>query len=196
MFFVESINMPVIILICIILVDLVLVLFVFIKFRNHKRHNEYELFKAQELLKEQERKLKEKTAEIHSLHESVHQSAVELQKKDAHSQALQLKVNESFEELLLLAKDNDPNFYTRFRENYPVLHDKLLEIDPGLRISELTLCAYIYLDFTSKEIADYTFKSVRTIQTRKFHLRKKLAIESTQDFHSFIKHLMRVNEDI
>lgn len=191
MFFLRSITLPVAILLCIVAFNFVAVVFLFFLLRGRNRRSDYELFKAQELLREQERQLEVKTAEVQHLHESVHQSAAELQKKDEESQELQLKLNESFEELLTLAKDNHPNFYTRFREHYPHLHNRLLEIHPGLRISELTLCAYIYLDFTSKEIAEYTFKSIRTIQTRKFHLRKKLAIDSTQDFHSFIKALLQ-----
>ena len=86
-----------------------------------------------------------------------------------------------------LAKKNDPNFYTRFSEVYPYFQDKLLSINLNLQTSELILLAYIYLNFETKEIADYIFKSSKTIQNRKHLLRKKLNIPTHQDFHIWLK---------
>lgn len=159
-------------------------------FRKYKNRKEYELFKMKALLQAQEKKLAEKISETHRLQETVQQSAKELEKKDQESHGLQLRVNEAIDDLLVLARENHPLFYTRFQELYPSLHIKLLQLAPDLRLSELTLCAYIYLDFTTKEIADCTFRSIRTIQTRKFNLRKKLGIGSEQDTQIFIKSLL------
>lgn len=100
---------------------------------------------------------------------------------------LSQKVNESFEELLRLAKDNSTAFFPRFCEVYPRLKEKLFNINPTLRSSELTLCAYIYLNLSSKEIAEFTFKSIRTIQGQKSDLRKRLFISSSQDLYSWMR---------
>lgn len=100
---------------------------------------------------------------------------------------LKKKVNESFNEIIAMAKSNHPNFYTRFQEIYPDFQKKILSINPNLQNSELVLLAYIYLNFETKEIADYTFKSVKTIHNRRHLLRKKLNISSLEDLCIWLK---------
>lgn len=112
-----------------------------------------------------------------------------LAQKEKESLALQQKVNDSFDELIELAKQNNPNFYTRFREIYPEWHKKIMETAPGITLTELTLCAYIYLDFQTKEIAELTSKSIRTIQHGKYIIRKKLKIDSDVDIYLWLKNL-------
>lgn len=107
--------------------------------------------------------------------------------KEKQTKELKLKVNETFDEIVSLAKENHPNFYTRFQEVYPDLQRKILSINPNLQNSELVLLAYIYLNFETKEIADYTFKSPKTIQNRKHLLRKKLNIPSSEDMQVWLK---------
>ena len=86
-----------------------------------------------------------------------------------------------------MAKNNHPNFYTRFQEIYPDFQEKLLSINPNLQNSELVLLAYIYLNFETKEIAAYTFKSEKTIYNRRYNLRKKLNISSLEDLCIWLK---------
>jgi len=112
-----------------------------------------------------------------------------LLKKEEETKELKLKVNETFEEIITLAKENHPNFYTRFQEIYPDFQRKILAINPNLQNSELVLLAYIYLDFETKEIADYIYKSPKTIQNRKHNLRKKLQISSSEDIYVWLKSL-------
>ena len=119
--------------------------------------------------------------------ELIRKSQTLLSEKDDELHSIQKKINPAFEDLIELAKENHPNFYARFQETYPEIQQKLLQVNPNLEISELTLCAYIYLDFQTKEIADYMYKSIRTIQNRKNRLRKKLQIPSSDDFYIWIK---------
>ena len=112
-----------------------------------------------------------------------------IEEKEEENHALQQKVNESFDEIVELAKSNNPEFVTRFQEVYPTLFNNLLKIDSKLRISELTLCAYIYLGFNSKDIANYMFKSLYTIKSRKHNLRKKLNIPLEDNIDMWMKRL-------
>lgn len=107
--------------------------------------------------------------------------------KEEQTMELKQKINETFDEIINIAKINHPNFYTRFLEVYPNFQKKLLSIQPNLQNSELQLLAYIYLNFQTKEIADFTFKSVKTIQNRKHNLRKKLDIPTSEDMHVWLK---------
>lgn len=127
--------------------------------------------------------LQEKESIIHQKEKE----AIQLQKE---TQQLKLKVNDSFEEIVQLAKENHPEFFTRFQEVYPNFVAKLIEINSKIRISELTLCAYIYLGFSAKDIALYTYKSVYTIRSRKYTLRKKLNITSDENLELWMKNLV------
>ena len=88
----------------------------------------------------------------------------ELENREKEIVELHQKVNESFEEVANLAKTNSPEFFTRFCEVYPEVVAKLLEINPKLSISELTLSAYIFLGFTTKDIMSITFTSINTVK--------------------------------
>ena len=96
-------------------------------------------------------------------------------------EALEHKVNESFSELIELAKKNSPTFWARFQEIHPKFLKRMLCIDANFKSSELILCAYIYLGFSTKEIADYTFKATKTIENNRYNLRKKLGLSPEED---------------
>jgi tetratricopeptide (TPR) repeat protein len=113
-----------------------------------------------------------------------------ISKNEIQTQELKLKINESFEEVIQLAKDNSVEFFTRFKEVYPEFIAQLLKIDPKFRVSELTLLAYFYLGFNSKDIATYTFKSVNTVRSRKYNLRKKLGILPEENMELWLKNLV------
>lgn len=110
-----------------------------------------------------------------------------ISENEAKTKELKLKVNESFDEVIHLAKTNSPEFWARFQEVYPHFRKKMLSINSDLKPSELILSAYIYLGFTTKDIADYTFKAVKTISNNKYNLRKRLDIPTKDDFVIWIR---------
>ncbi|MBD8082997.1 tetratricopeptide repeat protein [Chryseobacterium caseinilyticum] len=114
-----------------------------------------------------------------------------LYSKEEENSQLQLKVNEAFEEIILLAKSNSPEFFTRFQEIYPEVISKLLQIDSKLRVSELTLCSYIFLGFTTKDIATFTFRTLSTVRNRKHNLRTKLNIPAEESTELWFKNLAK-----
>ncbi|ROI05205.1 hypothetical protein EGI16_07315 [Chryseobacterium sp. G0240] len=116
-----------------------------------------------------------------------HNRVLRKRKNIFKSEALSLKskINDSFDELVSLAKKNDSTFLTRFQEIYPDFCPKLLEINPKLGASELAFCAMIKLNFTSKEIAEYTFIQHKSVQQKKHRLRKKLNVPSDQELFIF-----------
>ncbi|WP_123873066.1 helix-turn-helix domain-containing protein [Chryseobacterium contaminans] len=120
-----------------------------------------------------------------------HNRALRQKKNEFKSEALSLKsrINDSFEELVSLAKKNDSTFLTRFQEIYPEFCPRLLEINPKLGASELTFCAMIKLNFTSKEIAEYTFIQHKSVQQKKHRLRKKLNVPTEQELFIFFDSL-------
>lgn len=97
------------------------------------------------------------------------------------------KIDLYFEEIRELAINNDPLFLKRFTEVYSDFIRRILETHPGLLKSELSLCAMIFLNFSSKEIAEYTFIQHRSVQTNKSRLRKKMQLTSSTDLYQYIR---------
>jgi DNA-binding CsgD family transcriptional regulator len=95
-----------------------------------------------------------------------------------------------FKEVIRLAKENSPEFLTRFHEYCPHFSEELLKVSV-LKISEVRFCAYIYLNFSTKDIAEYTHTSVRTVQTKKYNLRKKLNIPGDMDIYVWFSKLLK-----
>ncbi len=100
---------------------------------------------------------------------------------------LKLQVNEAFDDVRKLAKENSPVFFTRFQEVYPHFTAKMLAINPKFKVSELTFASYIYLGFNTKEIADYTYKAVKTIENNRYNFRKKLEISPEKDLQIWLR---------
>lgn len=109
--------------------------------------------------------------------------------KKQETQILTQRLNVSFEEVIQLAKNNSPEFMTRFQEVYPSFFTNLLKIEPQLQNSELMFCALLFLNFSSKDIATYTFVQPQSVQIRKNRLRKRLNISSKEDLYIWIKNM-------
>ncbi|BFO66701.1 hypothetical protein KCF3NO3_26840 [Chryseobacterium sp. KCF3-3] len=74
-----------------------------------------------------------------------------------------------------------------FQETYPEVCQQLLKTNPQLSQSDLSFCAMIWLGFSSKKIAQYTSMEHRSVQTKKYRLRKKLYLDTETDLYQFIK---------
>lgn len=98
-----------------------------------------------------------------------------------------------FNNLLALAKSNNPEFLILFSELYPEFIEALKDMDPKIRSTELEFCAMAYLNFSTKNIAEYTFVTIRAVQVRKNRLRKKFNIPSDEDFNSWMREKIKVN---
>lgn len=106
--------------------------------------------------------------------------------KEIELKKLKSRVNDAFEEITTLAKNNDSAFLSRFREVYPDFCDNIQEICPDIQNSELTFCAYLKLNFSTKEIAAYTFIATKSVQNRKNRIRKRLNIPPGEDIYIWI----------
>lgn len=102
---------------------------------------------------------------------------------------LKKKLNLAFEEVVELAENNSPNFLSRFIEVYPEFYNQLTTDFPDLTTADIKLCALLKLNYTTKEIAEITFSSVRTIQNRMYRIRKKINLPSDEKLNRWIQNL-------
>lgn len=113
-----------------------------------------------------------------------------LKNTETETNELKQLVNPAFNEVVQLAKSNSPEFPIRFKQVYPEFCKRLLEINPDLQTADLRFCALISLNFSTKDIAEYTFVSPRSVQSKKYRLRKKLKLDSEADIYLFMSNLM------
>ena len=107
---------------------------------------------------------------------------------------LSRQINHAFDEVVELAKKNDPLFITRFQEVYSTFWDKLNNVHPELSPAEQHLCAMTYLNFTTQQIADYSYLQMRSVQTRRSRLRKKIGLDSGVDLYNYLKSIDMIDE--
>ncbi|GAB0155292.1 hypothetical protein CHRYSEOSP005_05530 [Chryseobacterium sp. Alg-005] len=112
-----------------------------------------------------------------------------ISQKEDETKKLEKRIAGAHEDLIQLAKNNDMGFLEKFQEVYPNVVQKLLELNPDLTQANLSFCALIWLGFSSKDIAEFTFMQHKSVQIKKNRLRKKLNLGSDVDLYHFLKSL-------
>ena len=120
------------------------------------------------------RRLMKKNQQLHSTTEKI-----ELLKEEIESNI--------YEDIIELAKNNSPEFLPLFEKGYPEFVSAMRDLNPAIRSAELYFCALAYLNFSTKDIANYTFVTVRAVQIRRNRLRKKYNIPSEADFNEWFR---------
>lgn len=77
------------------------------------------------------------------------------------------------------------DFHTYFDEVHPGFLQRL-EQQYHLSKTDLRLCAYLHLGMTTKEIAALTFKEVRSVESSRNRLRKKLGLPPESNLQDFL----------
>lgn len=100
---------------------------------------------------------------------------------------LRTNMNNGVDEVLLMAKNNDPSFLRRFSEVHPEVYFGLQKKYPELSESQFKILALSYLGFSTKDIASNTNTSPRTVQTHKYNIRKIIDISPDEDFIKWVQ---------
>ena len=74
-----------------------------------------------------------------------------------------------------------------FEKGYPEFVTAMRDLNPTIRSSELYFCALAYLNFSTKDISEFTFVTIRAVQVRRNRLRKKYDIPSEVDFNEWFR---------
>lgn len=77
------------------------------------------------------------------------------------------------------------DFRVHFNDVHPDLLKALSDKYPVLTANDLRLCSYIYLGMSTKEIAALTFREIRSVESTRLRLRKKLGLSHDQTLHNF-----------
>ncbi len=79
-----------------------------------------------------------------------------------------------WDELTFLSQTNINAFYLKFVEVFPDLYDILIRMQPQLSDSEIKFCMHLRMGYSTKEIAIYTNSSIKSVESKKYRLRRKL----------------------
>ncbi|SDR88666.1 hypothetical protein SAMN05216490_0131 [Mucilaginibacter mallensis] len=127
----------------------------------------YHSFKM--LKKEKDKRVTDKKEFLDSLAESRSQAEID-----------------AFSMLVELAKKRDPAFFIKFNELIPNFSGRLLARFPDLSASDFEFCVYLKMNFDTKEIARYANMTVRSVEAKKYRIRKKFGISSHEDINMWI----------
>ena len=171
-------------------------------------------FQLQEEKKEKELvKLRSEQLEVELKHKSseLADSAMNLVRKNDMLQAIDQNMEELSEsvrsnspqskvvkKIVEIRKDikmhmNDDGNWEKFEENFNLVYDnftqKLMAEYPLLKKSDLKLCVYLRMGLSSKEMASLLNTGVRSIETARYRLRKKLGVGTGSNLSDFIQSL-------
>ncbi len=110
---------------------------------------------------------------------------IQITKKLLESKDKLSKDNQKMIDQIIVELDDDQlkniweEFEMRFNQVNSHFYDTLFKHHPDLTKNEKRLCAFIYLDLTTKEISSITFQSQRALEAARVRLRKKLNLTNT-----------------
>lgn len=105
--------------------------------------------------------------------------------------SLTKKISDIRKEIYL--HQNDDENWDKFEQNFNLVYDnfmaKLTARYPNLKLNDIKLCAYLKMGLSSKEIASLLNTAVRSVETARYRLRKKLNLNSGENLSDFIQKL-------
>ncbi|MDB4751956.1 hypothetical protein OAF86_04955, partial [Flavobacteriaceae bacterium] len=95
------------------------------------------------------------------------------------------EVKSKVKDLLRIENLND-RFEKHFEDVYPGFFKKLVAVSNNLTQNDLRFCAYLKMNQNTSEIAQLTGVSIRTVESKKYRIKKKLNLGKDQSITSFI----------
>lgn len=118
------------------------------------------------------------------LTEELQQLLAELSPRD---NAKKEHIREMMMQLRLQSNNNsDTEFKYYFEQVYNSFYENLLKTYPSLTSKDLRLCAFLRLGLSTKEIAVITFREVRSVESSRNRLRKKMNLPADADLTEFL----------
>lgn len=111
-----------------------------------------------------------------------------IQKETANGKSISIIKNKIYQ--LIDRNINNNKDWEIFEQNFAAVHknflDQLKVICPQITTGELKLAAYIKMNLVSKEIAPLLNISVRSIENKRYRLRKKLGVDKDKSLKEFL----------
>ena len=86
--------------------------------------------------------------------------------------------------------NNWNEFHYYFEQVHPSFYENLKKKFPDLTLKEERLCAFLKLGLSSKEISSITFREVRSVESSRNRLRKKLGLNPENSLTDFLNEIL------
>lgn len=94
---------------------------------------------------------------------------------------------EYISDLKKMAENNHPLFMKKFKQFFRDFAECVgKKAETPLNLAELEVCAYTKLGYTTKEVAYYRGDSIRSVENRKYRIRRKLNLPRDVDFTDWV----------
>ena len=97
------------------------------------------------------------------------------------------RVRELLAKLTGIADNSTDEFKRTFGEVHPNFYRSLEQQYPDLTARDKRLCGLLYLGLSSREIASITYRELRSVESARNRLRKKLNLDLTTDLTEFLQ---------
>ena len=114
-------------------------------------------------------------------------SLITLEKDKTIFSPLLMKLNQ-----LIIDKRKDDKYSNQFTAAYPGYLEYLTRTYPELTTADLKLCTFLRMNLNTKEIAEIMGLSTRSIESRRYRLRKKIGLSKKDDLTNY---LISLNHD-
>ena len=165
---------------------------------EHRRKNEVAQLQKEQLeneLKHRQSELADSTMNLmrkndmlQTLDEQMDQLSESVRREDAKAKITQ-KIKEIRHDIQ--QNINEDEGWDKFEENFNLVYDNFMKRltgqFPDLKMNDRRLCAYLRMGLSSKEMASLLNTSVRSIETARYRLRKKLDMEQGDNLTEFIQ---------
>lgn len=203
----ESLPQIIIILSLILLLFTALLTYLIIKYRKSRNERNSLLanmdvceVRSDELQKEVDRLNRERTSEamekmkiregLDSICDDIREIIVDGTIKTA---AQRSRHREILEKLSHLSSSVPDDFKQYFEKVHPDFYNTLIKRCPALTQRDMRLCGFLVLGLSTKEIASLTFREVRSVESARNRLKKKLGLETGIDLSEYLRSLTHQN---
>lgn len=83
--------------------------------------------------------------------------------------------------------DADEEFKLYFERVHPDFYQKLAALNADLTNRDMRLCALLYLGLNTKEIATITYREIRSVESARNRVRKKLGLDVNDDLTAYLR---------
>lgn len=149
-------------------------------------------------LESYERKLTTFTLDRIRISQNIEDATLEVKKMirdlPPHDKVFSERLKEIVAKLAQVKSDTQwSEFQYYFERVHPNFYKRLDEHHPGLTVKDRRLCALLSLGLSTKEIAQITFREVRSVESSRNRLRKKMDIDVETNLMDYILQITRSN---
>lgn len=167
----------------------IILLILFLNYRNKQKIRSE---KIQSELALKTRNLMSNEMFIAKKEQLIESLSTELEKLKANSEdemATEIQQLTSKIKLESNTKEDWDSFLSHFESVHPSFFEKINKAHDGLTPSDLKFCAYIKMNLTTKDLTRMLNVSDRTVQSKRYRLKKKLELPSEMDLTEYINSL-------